>query len=43
MPKASSNYTYLAVISIDCVDKKNENYYPQVLLKECKYSENEKK
>ena len=35
----SSNHTCLAVISLDSVLKKGKNYYPQVFLKECKYSE----
>ena len=30
-------YTRLAVILIDFLLKKDENYYPQVFLKECKY------
>ena len=34
-----SNHTYLAVIGLDTVLKKDENYYPQVFLKECKYIE----
>ena len=29
----------LAVISLDSAPKKDDNYYPQVLLKECKYIE----
>ena len=33
MPKAGSNYTYLAVILTDFVLKKDENYYPQAFLK----------
>ena len=40
MPKASSNHTYLAVIKIDSVYKKDENCYLQVFLKEYKYTEN---
>ena len=32
-----SNHTFLAVISLDSALKKDENYYPQVFLKECKY------
>ena len=32
-----SNHTCLAVISLDSALKKDENYYPQVFLKECKY------
>ena len=34
-----SNHTCLAVISLDSALKKDENYYPQVFLKECKYVE----
>ena len=34
-----SKHTCLAVISLDFVLKKDENYYQQVLLKECKYIE----
>ena len=34
-----SNYTCLAVISLDSTLKKDGNYYPQVILKECKYIE----
>ena len=34
IPKVDSN---LAVISLDSALKKDENYNPQVLLKECKY------
>ena len=37
MPKASSNHTCLAVIKIDSAFKKDENYYVQVFLKECKH------
>ena len=37
------NYICLAVLSIDFVLKKDENYYRQVFLKECKYIEKEKK
>ena len=39
IPKVHSNYTCLAVISLDSALKKDENYYPQVYLKECKYIE----
>ena len=39
MPKVGSKYTCLAVILIDFVLKKYENYYAQVFLKECKYIE----
>ena len=34
-----SNHTYLAVISLDSALRKDENYYPQVFLKEFKYIE----
>ena len=37
IPKLGSNYTSLAVISSDSALKKDENYYLQVFLKECKY------
>ena len=36
IPKLNSNYTCLAVISLDSVLNKDYNYYPQVSLKECK-------
>ena len=35
--KVHSNQTCLAVISLDSALKKDEKYYPLVLLKECKY------
>ena len=38
-PKVDSNYTCLAVISLDSALKKDKSYYPQVFLKECKYIE----
>ena len=41
MSKASSNHTCLAVITIDFILKKYENYFPQAFLKECKYIEEE--
>ena len=34
-----SNHTYLTVIGLDTALKKDENYYPEVFLKECKYIE----
>ena len=37
IPKVNSNHTCLAVISLDCVLKKYENYYQPAFLKECKY------
>ena len=39
IPKFESSHTCLAVISLDFALKKDENYYPQVFLKECKYIE----
>ena len=35
--KSDSNYICLAVISLDFALKKDDNYYSQVLLKECNY------
>ena len=43
IPKVGSNCTSLAVILIDFVLKKDEKYYLQMFLKECKYIEKEKK
>ena len=37
IPKVDSNHTCLAVISVDSTLKKDDNYYSQVFLKECKY------
>ena len=37
--KKFPNHTCLAVISLDSALKKNDNYYLQVFLKECKYIE----
>ena len=34
-----SNHTCLAVITLDSALKKDDNYYPQAFLKECKYIE----
>ena len=39
IPKVDSNHTFLAVITLDYVLKKDESYYSQVFLKECKYIE----
>ena len=33
------NYTCLAVVTLDITLKKDDIYYPQVFLKECKYIE----
>ena len=38
-PKVDSNHTCLAGISLDSALTKDENYYPQVFLKQCKYIE----
>ena len=38
-PNIDSNHTCLAAISLDSALKKNDYYYPQVFLKECKYIE----
>ena len=37
--RLDSNHTCLAVISLDFPLNKDDNYYPQVFLKECKYIE----
>ena len=34
-----SRHSFLAVIILDSALKKDDNYYPQVFLKECKYIE----
>ena len=39
MFKLDSNHTCLAVISLNSALKNDENYYPQVFLKECTYIE----
>ena len=36
IPKVDSSHTCLAVISLDSALKKDDNYYPQVFLNECK-------
>ena len=41
MSEAGSNYTCLSIINVDSAFKKDKIYYPLVLLKECKYIENE--
>ena len=40
--KLDLNHTCLVVISLDSALKKDDNYYPQVFLKECKYIEKKK-
>ena len=42
MSEVGSNYIFQAVTTIDFVFKKDKKYYPQVLLKECKYIEKKK-
>ena len=37
--KLDSNHTCLAVFNLDSARKKDDSYYPQVFLKECKYIE----
>ena len=37
--KLDSTHTFFAVMSLDFPLKKDGNFYPQVFLKECKYSE----
>ena len=37
--KVGSNHTCLAVISLDSPLKKDDNYYPHVFIKQCKYIE----
>ena len=39
IPKVKSNYTYLAVITLDSALKQDDNYYQQVFLKEYKYTQ----
>ena len=39
MTKFDFNYTCLAVISLDSDLKKDDSYYRQLFLKECKYIE----
>ena len=39
IPEVDSNHACLAVIDLDSALKKDDNYYPQMFLKECKYIE----
>ena len=39
IPKVDSNHPCLVAISLDSALKKDDNHYPQVFLKECKYIE----
>ena len=43
IPKVCSNYTCLAVISLDSVLKKDQDYYLQVFLKKCECINKRKK
>ena len=38
IPKADSNHACIAVISLDSALNKDDNYYLQVFLKDCKYT-----
>ena len=38
-PEVDSNHACLAVIDLDSALKKDDNHYPQMFLKECKYIE----
>ena len=40
--KVDSSHTCLALISLNSAINKDDNYYPQVFLKECKYTEKKK-
>ena len=42
IPKVDRNHTCLVLMSLDSTLNKDGNYYPQVLLKKCKYIEKEK-
>ena len=42
VPEGGSNFICWPAILIDFIFKKDENYHPQVFLKECKYIEKEK-
>ena len=37
--RQTSNDVFLELITIDSVNKKDGNYYPQVILKECNFIE----
>ena len=39
LPNGDRSRTCLAVITLDSAFKKDDNYQPQVLLKQCKYIE----
>ena len=39
MPKEKAPCEYLSIIMLDSVIKVNKKYYPQTLLEECKYEQ----
>ena len=39
IPKVGSNHTCLAIIDLDSALKEDNNYYPHLFSKECKYIE----
>ena len=41
MPKEKAPCKFLSIITIDSVIKANKKYYPQTLLEECKYVQEE--
>ena len=43
IPQQSSKFICLSVIQIDSVFRTGKNYYPQVIVEECKYVAKEKK
>ena len=43
IPKEDSKFIFLSVILIDSVFRASKNYYPQILLEECKYVVKEKR
>ena len=38
IPRLDSNHTCLVTITLDSALKKDDRYYPQVFLTECKYT-----
>ena len=43
IPKEKSSYKYLSIITLESIIKASKKYYPQTLLKECKYEVKNKK
>ena len=37
VPKENASYNYISLIMLDSVIRVNKKYYPQTLLKKCKY------